>query len=190
MTTEKKAKREIPYFARGRIRHAYDQVITQAARLASFAACPPLPDGGAVEERQNALAIDDLIAFALHVRRLIETTGIANKVGKTPVVVFANGTKQSLPIIRVVNTIIHHRQIEILRRKSDMSAPGIDISYTDWLEDRKRGHVPVVLTKSDRGGFIAFRIDSFVAAVIEGIVDPVVEHCDDRGLYLEDTDLD
>src|SRR5205823_1524590 len=110
---------EIPFSSRGLIRHAYDQVVTRAARLVSFSVCPLLPDWPEIESRQDELAHDDLIAFALHVRRLIETTGIKHKVGNNTVVAFSDRKKQPTPIIKVINTIIHHQRIDIMRRKAD-----------------------------------------------------------------------
>lgn len=111
-----KGVNEIPLSARPLVRHAYDQVITHTARLASYCASQLVSDWPEIEDRKDELARDDLIAFALHVRRLIETADIKKKVGNNIVTAFVNGKNQPTPIIKVINTIIHNQRLDILRR--------------------------------------------------------------------------
>jgi hypothetical protein len=56
------------------IRHAYENVLNACARLASFATGGPTTTDGPISQQQEILAVDDLVAFAIHARRLIENT--------------------------------------------------------------------------------------------------------------------
>jgi hypothetical protein len=55
--------------------HAYEEVLTACARLVSFSTGSPPVIDGPIAERQETLAVEDLITFAIHARRLIESTG-------------------------------------------------------------------------------------------------------------------
>src|SRR6266850_2351690 len=57
------------------IRHAYEEVLTACARLISFSTGNPPVTDGPISERQETLAVEDLINFVIHARRLIESTG-------------------------------------------------------------------------------------------------------------------
>jgi hypothetical protein len=61
--------------ARRVIRHAYEEVLTACARLVAFSTGSPPVGDGPIGERQEILAVEDLIKFAIHARRLIESTG-------------------------------------------------------------------------------------------------------------------
>src|SRR5665213_1386665 len=179
---------EFPRSQRVMIRHAYNETITLAARLVSFAACPPLPDWDAIEDRQEELATGDLIAFSLYLRRLIETVGIEQELRAMEMPAFEVGGPKRLPIVRVINTVIHHRWIHIVRRKSDTMQVDFkdQASYAAWSAARKEGFYPIITVKSDRGSLIAFRVDLMIGAVNDQILDRVIEYCDERLLFLED----
>jgi hypothetical protein len=65
----------IDYDAHRVIRHAHEEVPTACARLISFSTGGPSIGDGPIDERQELLAMEDLINFGIHARRLIETTG-------------------------------------------------------------------------------------------------------------------
>lgn len=186
------AKEEILYSSRSLIRHAYDEVITRSARLASFSASPLLKDMSAVEDRQDELAIADLIVFALHLRRLIEMTNTGKIVRAASIELIREGKKENVPVTTIVNKIIHHRRLDILRRRSDfMAPPGPNgEALLEWLKARQEGLYPIMTVQADSGGFIGMRIADFILAAHQGITKPIVDYCDDRNLYLEDMDID
>src|SRR5215468_8838230 len=61
------------------IRHGYENVLTACARLASFATGREPTTDGPVSRRQEILAVDDLVGFAIHARRLIENTASSKR---------------------------------------------------------------------------------------------------------------
>lgn len=187
-----KAPKEIPYNARALLRHSYDQAVTHAARLASFAASPLLPGMEVLEDRQNELAMGDLISFGLHLRRLVEVPNTGPLVRNNAVEAIRDGKKGMIPVTTIVNKIIHHQRLEILRRQSDyMSAPDRTAeSLKAWMEARRVGYYPLFAVEADTGGLIGLRVAEFVAAAYSGIVKPIVDYCEDCEFYLEDLDAD
>jgi hypothetical protein len=61
------------------IRHAYEDVLSACARLASFATGGPTRTDGPITRQQTILAVDDLVTFAIHARRLIENAAKSNR---------------------------------------------------------------------------------------------------------------
>lgn len=182
---------QIPYSSRSLIRHAYDQVITHTARLAAFAASLPFPDMSTIEDRQDKLATDDLIALSLHMRRLIEVSSTDRLVRAATVHGVDDGKRSDIPITRMINKIIHHRRLDILRRQSDYMPPpdGTNESFNKWLKARNVAYYPMIVVQSDIGGFTGVRIAEFVIAAHNGITTPIVEFCADRDLHLEELDF-
>jgi hypothetical protein len=184
----------MPYASRNLIRHAYDEVITAAARLASFSVCPLLPGMENIEDRQNELAIGDLLTFSLHMRRLIEISEAEVKQSTVEVleVVENKSEDKSVPVWRVINIIIHHRRIEVMRRESDSIRTPLDTgeAMVAWLEARGRSYQPRVVVKSDKGSAVGFLLTNFINAAHEGVIDPIVEYCSERELDLEEFDSD
>lgn len=194
MSKKKSAQvmKEIPYSARALLRHSYDQAITHAARLASFAASPLLAEMGVLEDRQNELAMGDLISLSLHLRRLLELSNTGDFVRTNSVEAVRNGKKTMIPITTIVNKVIHHQRLDILRRQSDyMAAPEhTDEALAAWMKARQVGLYPLFAVQADSGGLIGLRFAEFVVAAYRGIVRPIVDYCDDRQFYLEDLDVD
>lgn len=187
-----KAAEEIPYSARALLRHSYDQAITHAARLASFAASPLMAEMHALEDRQNELAMGDLVSLALHLRRLIEVTDTGIPVRGATVDAIREGKKGATPVTTVVNKIIHHRRLDILRRQSDCMPPPDRTNelLMAWLKARNVGYYPMFAVEADTGGMIGMQAAEFVSAAYRGVVKPIVDYCDERKFYLEDLDVD
>ena len=187
-----KALKEIPYSSRSLLRHSYDQAITHAARLASFAASPLLAEMTNVEDRQNDLAIGDLISFALHLRRLIEVSNTGALIRGNSVEVTRDGNKAMIPVTTIMNKIIHHRRLDIFRRQTDYMAPPerTNEALMAWMKARTIGYYPLFAVQADSGGVIGIRLAEFVAAAYRGIVKPIVDYCDERKFYLEELEID
>jgi hypothetical protein len=105
------------------IRHAYENVLTACARLAAFATCDPATYGlGLIYERQEILAVDDLVTFAISARRLIENTMTPKEF--LSIEIFAASKDTDVirrPVVRIINIIVHHKDIYISR--SSQSPP-------------------------------------------------------------------
>lgn len=185
----KRKKPELSYSAQGIIRHAYEQMLTRAARLSSFAYASVLPDNTDVVERQTQLAIDDLVTLAIYTRQAIENSGLHEKLRAVEMPVFYGAEPKPTPIIDVINKIIHHQFIHMWRHASDFKnhEPFADFKgdLAEWLKNYRKGIPAAVAIKSDRGKLIGFRVATLVDAILEGLLEPLVEHCSDCGLYLE-----
>lgn len=188
----KNVRKEIPYGSRKLLRHSYDQVITDAARLASFAASPLLNEMGSLETRQDELAIGDLISFALHLRRLIEVSGAGALVRTSSVEAIRDSNKVMTPVTTIINKIIHNQRLEILRRESDFLMPPKveDEAIVDWMKAQQISYFPMFTLRADSGGLIGLLFAKFVVAAHLGVTNKIVEYCEDLGFYLEEIDFD
>jgi hypothetical protein len=97
------------------IRHAYEEVLTACARLVSFSTGSPPATDGPISERQEILAVEDLINFAIHARRLIEGTGQTTRFKKTEILFPEAPKHPHIRIWKVINVIVHHQAIIIMR---------------------------------------------------------------------------
>jgi hypothetical protein len=199
MASPKKAKAskkskptELPHSARELIRHAYEQLVTRAARLSSFASSTVLPGWSDVTERQEQLALDDLITFAIYTRRAVENSGRHKEFHQATMNVFYGADPKPISIMEVVNIVIHHRFIYLFRRGSDFKSSVLQQGgdMAEWMESYRKGIIPAVAIKSGGDNMIGFRISVFLDAVMGEIVEPLVDHCSEHGFYLEHLDQD
>jgi hypothetical protein len=105
------------------IRHAYEEALTACARLISFSSGGPSIGDGPVTDRQEILAMEDLISFAIHARRLIETTGQKSRFNKIEIVFSTRPIAfpdpqpklQKIRIWKAITRVIHNQNVEIIR---------------------------------------------------------------------------
>ena len=156
------------------IRHAYENVLNACARLASFAMGGPLTTDDPITERQEILAADDLVAFAIHARRLIENTASKKRFRQ---VTIGPGSKQdevSIPItgiVDIIDTLVHHREIRITRDLFSLELARREVSWDEFA--KLHGHLmhcsggnkyfsPIVFVKSDLKPNISFEIEELI----------------------------
>lgn len=187
-----KKKGELPYEARAPIRHAYDQVLTRLARLAAFGSCPLLTSWGEVDQRVEDLAIDDLIALAIHLRRLLDLTAMKQSASAITVLAGLESGPAQVPVTRILNGLIHHNSLSIARRKANMlPAPTkVDSSWIDWHEAFKVRIKPLVHLTSNEIPGLAFGVEEFSETVAVKVISAIVDYCGANDLYLEDLDID
>lgn len=173
------------------IRHAYDQVLSACARLASFASGSPTTTSGPIDERQEALAVDDLVDFAIHARRLIENTAKRQRFGQVVIRSRSKSGPSELRLLAIVNTLIHHQDIEIVRTewKAERLA-GVRRSIDDFLTLPNRSFPPLVSVKSDQGKFIMFDLRELVETFQQQVLEPIVDLCNEHGFLLDDFLMD
>lgn len=171
------------------IQRGYQVVLDQCARLLSFSRSLPIDTESDVPERQVALAIDDLILFSLHARRLIsdtQMTALALEVS-VPTLRIANlgDTYEfakdggSVAITRLLNIVIHHDQLEVFRDSFDIY---IKSSTTSWRVDKfmkhERQKFPAkLLVKSKESQVFFVDLSEFMLTFLEGVFEPLVEKC-------------
>jgi hypothetical protein len=97
------------------IRHAYENVLNACARLASFATGGPTTTDGPISQQQEILAVDDLVAFAIHARRLIENTASQSRFRRFTVRQGQKQQERDISITRIINILVHHKDIRIIR---------------------------------------------------------------------------
>lgn len=95
--------------SRASVRHSYESVLSASARLYLLATGQAPEGDGPIEARQDVLAHEDLTAFAIHARRLIESTISTTVAADVTVEGMYEGKKCTVPMTRILNTVIHHK---------------------------------------------------------------------------------
>jgi hypothetical protein len=179
------------------IQRGYQVVLDQCARLLSFTCSLPIDTDSDVPERQTALAIDDLILFSLHARRLIsdtQMTELALKVSVPTLRVADLGDTYEFPsdggsvaITRLMNIIIHHDQLEVFRDSLDVY---VGLSTTrrpiDEIMSQERQRFPAkLLVKSKESRTVLVDLSEFMSTFLKDVFEPLVEHCTTKRIYLQ-----
>jgi hypothetical protein len=105
------------------VRHDFEQVLTACARLASFSGGARMRSDGPIDDRQEELAIDDLVLFGIHARRLIENTTGKRRFSRIAVPLYRPKLAgREVAMWRIINTIVHYELIEIIRSEGHLRA--------------------------------------------------------------------
>jgi hypothetical protein len=177
------------------IRHAYEEALTACARLISFSSGGPSIGDGPVTDRQEILAMEDLISFAIHARRLIETTGQKSRFNKIEIVFSTRPIAfpdwqpklQKIRIWKAITRVIHNQNVEVIRDTRTRAALS-----RSWMEvilsNLPRGYfAPFAIVKSDEG-IIVFPVRELIETFQDKILSPIIDLCSEHHLYLEDLD--
>ncbi|MBI3452886.1 MAG: hypothetical protein HY057_08715 [Rhodospirillales bacterium] len=179
--------------ARRIVRHAYEEVITSCARLAAFAAARPAEGSSLINERQRDLAVEDLIAFAIHARRFIENTTGMNRFRSVEVrILNKNKSQQNLmSVTRIINILIHHQDISIVRTMLEIFVlAGHKLSIRDIVDHQSHGGIsPIVYVSSKREPPVVFTVNELIGMFQDKILTPIIDLCDEHGFYLSWDDL-
>jgi hypothetical protein len=173
----------IDYGAHRVIRHAYEEVLTACARLISFSTGSPSIGDGPINDRQEMLAMEDLISFAIDARRLIETTGQQSRFNKIEIVfssrpiAFPNRSKlQKIRIWKAITRIIHNRNVEIIR--NTWSRDALSKSFMEVMLSNipKEYFPPMVIVRSGEGT-IVFPVQELIETFQYKILSPIIDLC-------------
>jgi hypothetical protein len=186
----------IPYEAHRVIRHAYEGVLTACARLISFSTGGPSTGDGPINDRQELLAIEDLISFAIHARRLIETTGQKSRFNKIEIVFHTRsialphrrGTLQKIRIWKAINGIIHNRKVEIIRDTWSRDALTRSILEV-MISNIPNGNFPPIIIVTSEEGTIIFPVRELIETFQDKVLAPIIDLCSEHHLSLEDLDF-
>jgi hypothetical protein len=182
---------EISGHSRKVVRHAYERVLTACARLGSFATGTPTSTHGPINERQEALAADDLVDFAIHARRLIENTAKARRFSQATIRSMKREGEAHIKVTRVINMLVHHDYIQIVRTEVEAKIlAGIAKAEDFFLSTPSRSFPPIVSVKSDKGKIAMFELRELIEAFQQQVLGPIIDICDANKLFLEDTDFD
>ena len=99
-------------------------------------------------------------------------------------------TKNLVPVIRIINLVIHHTRIEIARTFIDMKRwMGVKLAIEDYFESRYERPVdPLVLVKSAKEPFLVFPLGPLIDVFQQKILSPVIDICGENQLFLDDDD--
>jgi hypothetical protein len=147
------------------IRHAYENVLTACAQLASFATGGPTTTDGPIAEQQEILVVDDLATFAINARRLIENTATASRFRQVTVRRFPykalidlyempiyRASIEGVSIARVINVLIHHKSLDVIISTFQAELLLRRYEFSEILEryggDNERYFLPMVFVRS------------------------------------------
>jgi hypothetical protein len=183
--------------SRASIRHSYESVLSACARLYGYSTGQISKNKGPVGRRQDVLAQEDLAAFAIHARRLIEGTITAEAALKVTVEGMYEKERGDIPITRILNAIIHHKAIEVHSHDMEIQLARLsqkfgkfDLDDPDFLHEaasiKPSAVPPYCIVTSDRGYTAAFRIKDLIDRFEDDILVPIIDYCEERKLYLDD----
>jgi hypothetical protein len=169
------------------VRHAYENVLTAAARLHSFATGQLPANDGPLQQRQIMLAVDDLVSFSTNGRRLIKNT-LGQRWAQNVLVPVRTDSPQTTTatINRVVNVIVHHKRLEIMRTAQDARMMAGTAVWSDLLAVNKDVIEPTCIAISEEGRLYGFSIAAVIDIFDERVLGPIVDFCDDHQLWLAD----
>jgi hypothetical protein len=176
------------------IRHAYENVLNACARLASFSTGGPTTTDGPISRQQEILAVDDLVSFAIHARRLLENTASPNRFRQ---VTIRLDNAKTIPITSVINVIVHHKLIVIVRDlfqyelfSGRLSPIDALIEYCGGNEEHNKQLSPIVIIRSAHKASIPVRLLEIIETFQLKILNPVIDICAEHNLYLDLEDED
>lgn len=171
----------------GIIRFDYEQLLTHCARLASFAASEPVYWGSPVSKRQDELAAADLVSFAIHARRLMNNTFQPKRFSHVCVPAVLKDTRTQVPIRSVINAIVHHDSLQVVRTKFEIMLLANMLSVEDIVDFHKLKTPisPTAIIEWDKGRMIILRLRDLAGLFETGVLDPIIDLCTEQGLYLD-----
>jgi hypothetical protein len=182
---------EIKAWSYRAVRHAYEEVLTACARLSLLASGKTTATYGPINRRQNELAVDDLVKFGIHARRLIEITGTRRRFN-TAVVRSRKDKREpaDLRIPSIVNKLVHHDSIEIVRAEFQMNLLSKGMRMDELWDGVSESFAPIVLVSTNAGDLTAFELQELIETFQQKVLGPIIEICQEQGLYLDDVDND
>lgn len=184
---------EVKFLDEYSIRADYESLLDRFARLTSYVRSSPKNLFWPIIDRQNELAEDDLVIFALRSRRFISATSLQKLARNIPVPLgpialgwdYKKWGERNL--WEVMNVIIHHEEITILRSKKEFDAVGkvckriVDIK--DLINDYSNPTRPFIMVESDHDRF-GFDLCILINIFQNRFLRSAINSCDKRGIEL------
>ncbi|MBL4803924.1 MAG: hypothetical protein JKY71_03590 [Alphaproteobacteria bacterium] len=180
------------------VRASYESCLDATARLASYATSKPFSGASEINERQDTLAADDLIAFCIHARRLVENVGLKELLNKTAM---ETSDRSLISLWKIIGCLIHHDLLMIFRcetrfkmlQASLTGATGEEFFKMVESEIKTPAYSepipPHVLFKSDRIHYTLINLVRFMQIFSQDILPAVIDKALDQGLCLLDDPL-
>jgi hypothetical protein len=173
-------------------RRSYESCLDLAARLSCFSASSLMLNADAVTLRQTDLALDDLVIFALHARRLINDASLYELAIHIEI---CNDSVKKYSLWEILGIIIHCEKIQIARNEFESKfffEDGYAKSlFKENIEDMMvnpnlKPISPLVQIKSDKSDFILFNLKHFIEIFSERIVPECIGRALAKRIFLED----
>lgn len=179
------------------VRVSYESCLNALARLNAYATSKPFPRATEINVRQDTLAMDDLIIFCIHARRLVENIGLKDLLNQT-FITHANGA--SLSLWRIIGYLIHHHELEILRCNTRMKYVADRMNGKTHNEALERILIenrppyaepisPHIVFKSDKIEQTIMNLETFLRIFSQEILPEIISHSLNEGLDLRDDPL-
>jgi len=168
------------------IRHGYVNVLNAAAHLYSFASGKTPETSGPIATQQEVLAADDLLTLAIHGRRLITNTITLKRAAQVGVRVWIRGKPGRRAITRLINMVVHHTELDIIRTENILKIMGGKWTIDDLMTENTKSIDPICIVTSDQPNPLIFKVTEFVETFQEKILVPIVEVCHEHHLWLEE----
>lgn len=177
------------------VRASYESCLNAAARLSAFATSKPFPGVTELNRRQDILAIEDLISFCIHARRLIENVGLKKRLSQVKIET-SDGT--SLSLWKIIGCLIHHDMLEIIRcgTRFRMLQASIDGASREEFFRKVEGEIkkppysepitPHIIFKSDKIHYTLINLSKFLQIFSQEIFSEVIKVTFEEGLLLLD----
>jgi hypothetical protein len=172
------------------IRADYEALLDRCARLMAYAQSSPQHVFWPIVERQDRLAEDDLIAFALRARRFISATSLISLAYNVLVPMGPLREGEFQHMWRVITTIVHYTDLTIFRSIDQFriiyKALRGTLTFHDVLRNRSSNPIaPIIFVSSDQH-VLAFDASVLLHIFNEKILRPAVASCRERGVELTD----
>lgn len=177
------------------IRADYEALLDRCARLMAYAQSSPRHIPWPVVHRQNRLAEDDLIIFALRARRFINATSLVGLAHNVVVPVGPVAPNEYHSIWRVINTLIHYTDIALVRTSQFIENVFLGLQGKLRLEDLiidpdSRAISPLVWLSSEHEPSVDFGLLALLQIFCGRILLPAIVICRDRGIELASVNQD
>lgn len=181
------------------VRSNYENCLDAAARLCAYATSKPFEGAFEVNGRQDALAINDLIVFSLHARRLVESIGLKDLANQLAIQISGGG---SLSLWKIIGYLIHHDDLLIIRSATRLRMLNASIKSQTKDEfwqtvkpDLTKGSYsesipPLILFKSDKIGYTMISLADFLKRFSEEIILEVIKKAGTNNLILTENPLE
>jgi len=171
------------------IRDDYGALLDRCARLMAYAQSSP-HGFWPVVERQDRLAEDDLVTFALRARRFISATSLIPLAYNVLVPMGPLGRGEFQHMWRIITTIVHYTDLVIIR-----NAKHFEVAYRTLRERRTFSDFrwntmivplrPIIFVCSDQHA-LSFDALLLLYMFLNKILHPAVISCQSRGVELAD----
>jgi len=194
----KKSKKPKLYVSRELAKHAFGEVITRAARLASFGASDKLVVESDISEKQNLLALDDLLIFSIQARRLIDSAEMSKTARSVMVPLWSCVLEQDLyryfesnrtiNFWKFLNAVIHSADIQLVRTQFQtalmLKRPEEDVVETFVKYHRKGSFRPKCFVITDRREVFVLDLAQVVEIFDQLVLVKVLDYWHEKRLFL------